>query len=87
MPNTNSSASISRTLRLAALAEVVFLAVSVFFLFTEHRAHYLGVLPYALLILALTVFLLLIAERRSHRVVAADRGTSQRPKGGQFHAR
>ena len=32
------------------LALVVFLAISVFYLYTEHRAHLLGALPYLLLL-------------------------------------
>jgi hypothetical protein len=30
---------------------LVFLAVAVFFLWTEHRAHFLGALPYAIVLL------------------------------------
>jgi hypothetical protein len=59
--------STSRMLRFATAGEVVFLVISGFFLFTEHRAHYLGALPYALLIVAVTVFLWLLSERRRHR--------------------
>ena len=34
-------------------AACIFLAVAVFFLWQEHRAHILGILPYALLLLCL----------------------------------
>ena len=57
----------ARVLRLAAVVEIVFLLISAFFLFTEHRAHYLGALPYALLLIAITAFLWLLAERGKHQ--------------------
>lgn len=82
MPSTESSSSVSRTLRLAAVTEVVFLAVSAFLLFTEHRAHYLGALPYALLVVAVTVFLWFFVERRKRHVGS---GSDVR-KGCGFHA-
>jgi hypothetical protein len=34
----------------SAIAMLVFAAVAVFLLFSEHRAHFLGVLPYLLLL-------------------------------------
>ena len=75
--------STARVLRIALVAEVVFLVLSAFFLFTEHRAHYLGALPYALLVIAGTVFVWLSLERGKHSIsdVAA-----QREKGEKYHA-
>lgn len=34
----------------ARIAFVIFLAIALFFLVTEHRAHFLGVLPYLLIL-------------------------------------
>ena len=64
---TPEADSMARLLRLATAVEVVFLPISAFFLFSEHRAHYLGALPYALLIVAATVVLWFQAERRKRR--------------------
>ena len=62
------SNSTARLLRRATVVEIFFLVISAFFLFTEHQAHYLGVLPYALLIIAVTVFLWFQADRKKqHR--------------------
>ncbi len=66
MPGEKLLNSTSRTLRVALVAEVVFLAVGGFFMFTEHRAHYLGALPYALIVVAVTVCFWLQAECRKH---------------------
>ncbi|MBM3181751.1 MAG: DUF2933 domain-containing protein [Chloroflexi bacterium] len=50
--------SISRWLRSkTGLAFIAFLAIAAFFLITEHKAHLFGVLPYALLLLSLLLFL------------------------------
>ncbi|MHB8525305.1 MAG: DUF2933 domain-containing protein [Candidatus Acidiferrales bacterium] len=67
MVSQQEPGSTARVLRIATAAEVVFLIVSAFFLFTEHRAHYLGALPYALLLIAITAFLWLLAERGKHQ--------------------
>ncbi len=75
----------ARVLRIATAAEVVFLILSAFFLFTEHRAHYLGALPYGLVVIAVTVFLWLLVERRRHRA-KPDSGQQPR-KRVEFHAR
>lgn len=78
--------STARVLRLGIIVEVLFLVVSAFFLFTEHRAHFLGALPYALLIVAVTVFLWFLAERRKHRADSGSDGKPRPGKGVQFHA-
>jgi hypothetical protein len=46
------------------LAFLVFLAIALFFLWTEHRAHLLGVLPYAIVLLCPLLHLLM---HRGHR--------------------
>jgi uncharacterized membrane protein YjgN (DUF898 family) len=43
---------------------LVFLAAAVFFLWTEHRAHLLGVLPYAIVLLCPLMHFLM---HRGHR--------------------
>lgn len=40
-------------------ALLAFLIIAAFFLITEHRAHLFGILPYALLLLALLLFVYL----------------------------
>lgn len=86
MDAQQQSNSTTRVLRLATTVEVVFLLVSAFFLFTEHRAHFLGALPYALLIVCVTVFLWFLAERRKHRADSGSGGKPRPGKGLQFHA-
>jgi hypothetical protein len=86
MGTQQESNSTARLLRLASATEIVFLVVSGFFLFTEHRAHYLGALPYALAVVAVTVFFLLLIERGKHRVESGIGGKSQPGKGAQFRA-
>jgi hypothetical protein len=46
-PNSGGSFLTSRS----GLVLIVFLAIAGFFLFTEHRAHLLGILPFLLLLL------------------------------------
>lgn len=40
------------------LVFIIFLAISAFFLITEHTAHLFGILPYALVLLSLALYLL-----------------------------
>ncbi len=40
---------------LSAIALAVFLAIAAFFLFTEHRAHLYGALPYLLLLVCIAI--------------------------------
>lgn len=55
--NTPPKRDISRWLRSrSGLVLIVFLIIAGFFLITEHRAHLFGILPYALLLLALLLF-------------------------------
>lgn len=77
MRDRNSSNSISRMLRCAAVAEVLFLVLSGFFVFTEHRAHYLGALPYALLIVSVTVFFWIVSEGRKQRAMPEGKNDKQ----------
>jgi hypothetical protein len=44
----------------------MFLAIAVFFLWEEHRAHILGVLPYALLLLCPLIHLFMHRGHGSH---------------------
>ena len=45
----------------------VFLAIAAFFLLTEHRAHVLGALPYALLLLCPIIHLFMHRGHGGHR--------------------
>lgn len=67
MQAKQKSSATARVLRLATVIEIVFLSISAFFLFTEHRAHFLGALPYALLVVAITASFWFVAERRKHQ--------------------
>lgn len=40
------------------LVFIIFLAIAAFFLITEHTAHLFGILPYALVLLSLVLYLL-----------------------------
>ena len=56
--DTSGKFSIGRWLRSRmGLTFLVFLAIAAFFLITEHKAHLFGILPYALLLLSLLLFL------------------------------
>lgn len=59
-----------------------FLAVAAFFLWTEHRAHLLGILPY-LLVLACPLMHLLHHGRHRHHHGSGQEGTVRpaKPKG------
>jgi hypothetical protein len=72
------SNSTTHFLRFATVAEVVFLVISGLLLFTEHRAHYLGALPYAVLIVAVTVFLWFQSEGRKQGSQPTASGESGR---------
>lgn len=41
------------------LGFIIFLVIAAFFLITEHTAHLFGILPYALALLALVLYLLI----------------------------
>jgi hypothetical protein len=58
----------------ATWAAYLFLAVAAFFLWTEHRAHVLGALPY-LLVLACPVIHLLMHRRHGGRGGHATHGS------------
>ncbi|MDP1715714.1 MAG: DUF2933 domain-containing protein [Anaerolineales bacterium] len=49
-----------------------FLIIAAFFLITEHTAHLFGVLPYALLLLSLLLFLFIRREQNGNRVPGGD---------------
>ncbi len=77
----------ARSLRRATMAEICFLVSSAFFLFTKHRAHYLGTLPYELAIIAVTVFLWFLAERRNPRLVLCALSNAPRDKDAEITIR
>ncbi len=87
--NYSSSKPIPWWRSLNTLAIVLFLAIAAFFLFTEHRAHLYGALPY---LFVLVCFGLLLAQWRiyrtppggpvtppSRRSVSGKGGTSNEP--------
>ncbi len=49
------------------LVLIAFLAIAAFFLITEHTAHVFGILPYALLLLSVLLFLFLLREEDNNR--------------------
>ena len=56
--DTSGKFSVGRWLRSrTGLALLAFLAIAAFFLITEHKAHLFGVLPYALLLISLLLYL------------------------------
>jgi hypothetical protein len=61
-----------------------FLAVAGFFLWTEHRAHVLGFLPYALL-LACPLMHLFMHGGHGHGSGHGDAGTDRQPDKDQHH--
>jgi hypothetical protein len=68
-----------RNRRRTWLALVGFLAIGGFFLVTEHRAHLLGFLPYALLLLCPLLHLFHGGHGRSH----AGHGGERQKEGGR----
>ena len=48
------------------LALLAFLAIAAFFLFTEHRAHFFGILPYLLLLACPLLHLLMHGRHGGH---------------------
>lgn len=58
--NTPQKFSFNQWLRSkTGLAMIIFLIIAAFFLITEHTAHLFGILPYALLLLSILLFLFL----------------------------
>ncbi len=87
MPARQGVDSKARALRRATVAEISFLVVSAFFLFTKHRAHYVGTLPYGLAIIAVTVFLWFLAERGNPRLVLCAVPNDPRDKDAEITVR
>ena len=58
----------------------LFLAIAVFFLWTEHRAHILGMVPYVLLLLCPIIHTLMHRDHSGH-------GTGGHSHGGQGEGR
>jgi hypothetical protein len=59
----------------AGLALIVFLGISIFFLWAEHKAHIMGALPYALLLLCVVI----------HFFMHAGHGKGHSDNGGMEH--
>jgi len=60
------------------LALLAFLAIAVFFLWTEHRAHFFGILPYLLLLACPLLHLLMHGRHGGHG--GGDGGRADRPE-------
>jgi hypothetical protein len=61
----------------------VFLAIAVFFLWEEHRAHLFGVLPYALLLLCPFIHLFMHRGHPDHEAAAGNDGHAHRLEEGR----
>ena len=59
------------------LVMIMFLGITAFLLFTEHRAHVLGILPWVLLLACLLLHFLL---HRKHREGHSDRSEHAGPR-------
>jgi len=55
------------------LALLGFLAIAAFFLFTEHRAHFFGILPFLLLLLCPLLHLFMHGKHGGHGEGGEDR--------------
>lgn len=60
-----------------------FLAVAGFFLFTEHRAHVLGILPYLLLLACLLMHLFMHGGHGNHDTTRNDKARDRKPSEGE----
>ena len=60
------------------LALLGFLAIAAFFLFTEHRAHFFGILPYLLLLACPLLHLFMHGKHGGHG--GGDGGRADRPE-------
>jgi hypothetical protein len=60
-----------------------FLAIGAFFLVTEHTAHVLGFLPYALFLLCPLMMLFMHSGHESHGSPPADDPNQQQPPKGE----
>jgi hypothetical protein len=67
----------------SAIALLVFAAIALFLLFSEHRAHFLGVLPY-LLLLSCPLMHLFVHHGHGHRHSGSGR-TDQPSDSGDSH--
>ena len=65
----------------AGIALLAFLAIAAFFLWTEHRAHLLGVLPWLLLAACLDHALVHACGRHGGHGDHQGRGNDDRPRG------
>jgi hypothetical protein len=60
------------------LALLAFLAIAAFFLFTEHRAHFFGILPYLLLIACPLLHLFMHGKHGGHGEGGGDRSDTRK---------
>jgi hypothetical protein len=63
----------------SGIAALVFLAIAGFFLWTEHRAHLLGLLPYLLLLACPLMHLFHHGGHKHGGHAASDKGAGDRP--------
>jgi hypothetical protein len=82
MPNTPQRGSWFQS-RITTWALLGFLAVGGFFLFTEHTAHLLGFLPYALLLLCPLMMLFMHRSHGGHGSMGMDQHSGEQPKEGE----
>lgn len=72
-----------RPVRIPAwLGLCLFLIIAAFFLLTEHRAHILGVVPYALLLLCPVIHLFMHRGHTGHGGHQSDGGSATRNREG-----
>lgn len=69
----------------AGLALLGFLAIAAFFLFTEHRAHFFGILPYLLLLACPLLHLLMHGKHGGHGEGGGDRPDTRKDSHGGDH--
>ncbi|HET8579699.1 MAG TPA: DUF2933 domain-containing protein [Nitrospiraceae bacterium] len=67
------------------LALLGFVAIAAFFLLTEHRAHFFGILPYLLLLACPLLHLLMHGRHGGHGEGREDRTDTRRDSHGGDH--
>jgi hypothetical protein len=67
------------------LALLGFLAIAAFFLITEHRAHFFGILPYLLLLACPLLHLFMHGKHGGHGEGGADRPDTRKDSHGGDH--
>ena len=86
MPNTPQRGSWFQS-RVTTWGMIGFLAVGGFFLFTEHTAHLLGLLPYAIFLLCPLMMLFMMRGSHGghggHDGMGMDQHSGEQPKEGE----